>query len=429
MKKYRLLLWGLGILFLGSLIILPLSLSQVSGGQNHYYRVEINRLEERATKHLEELLTGKYVFDLSEFDYVNKVQFMDASEKDSQVIADFYLKNANQQIEIVPLVNQGRIVGYLKMSYEIPLDRNAYVSWALLWLSAIFLPLYGILWFTYFRIIKPFHILSTMPYELSKGNLEGTLTESKNRYFGKFVWGLSMLRDALNTHKYREMQLAKDKKLLILSISHDIKTPLNAIQLYAKGFEKGFYQNQDEWEEAARSIGRKISEIDGFINEIVKSSTEEVVSIQVVPTDFYLQDLVNKIKTAYEDKCRLQKMEFQVDAFSNMLLYGDLDRIYEAACNLMENAMKYGDGHLIRLSFGEEDSHTWISFFNTGEPVAEQELNHLFDSFFRGSNAGMEKGNGLGLYICKEIMKKCNGEIYPVRHRDGMELVIVCKQS
>ena len=54
---------------------------------------------------------------------------------------------------------------------------------------------------------------------------------------------------------------------------------------------------------------------------------------------------------------------------------------------------------------------------------------HLFESFYRGSNADGKQGNGLGLYICSEIMKKMNGDMYATRHESGMEIVIVCPIS
>ena len=59
----------------------------------------------------------------------------------------------------------------------------------------------------------------------------------------------------------------------------------------------------------------------------------------------------------------------------------------------------------------------------------DTEIPHLFDSFFRGSNVDGKQGNGLGLYICSEIMKKQGGDIYAKAEKDGMEFVLVCQNS
>ncbi|MDE6918831.1 MAG: sensor histidine kinase, partial [Lachnospiraceae bacterium] len=60
-----------------------------------------------------------------------------------------------------------------------------------------------------------------------------------------------------------------------------------------------------------------------------------------------------------------------------------------------------------------------------GDPVTERELVHLFDSFFRGGNTRGQQGNGLGLYICREIMNKMGGEIFAECEKDGMAFVVV----
>ena len=103
--------------------------------------------------------------------------------------------------------------------------------------------------------------------------------------------------------------------------------------------------------------------------------------------------------------------------------------MYEAIGNLIENAFKYGDGKKIDIKFSEEDSYELISVINSGNPVSENEMPHLFDSFFRGKNAEGKEGNGLGLYICKEIMRKMNGDIFANYKKDGLEFVLVCKIS
>ena len=93
--------------------------------------------------------------------------------------------------------------------------------------------------------------------------------------------------------------------------------------------------------------------------------------------------------------------------------------------NLLENAMKYGDGKRITIDFYEEDYCQIIRIFNTGETIPAIEMPHLFDSFYRGSNVGEKPGNGLGLYICRQIMNKMDGEIFAERTEEGMSFGVV----
>ena len=77
------------------------------------------------------------------------------------------------------------------------------------------------------KILLPFELFAELPYELSRGNLTSAVKESKNRFFGRFLWGMDILRENMEQQKERELSLQRDKKVLLLSLSHDIKTPLH----------------------------------------------------------------------------------------------------------------------------------------------------------------------------------------------------------
>ncbi len=93
--------------------------------------------------------------------------------------------------------------------------------------------------------------------------------------------------------------------------------------------------------------------------------------------------------------------------------------------NIIENAVKYGDGRKISIAFSREDDCQLIHIRNSGCTLSKNELPHIFDSFWRGSNTGSNSGSGLGLYICRTLsgsglglyicrtlMRKMNGDIF-----------------
>ena len=96
--------------------------------------------------------------------------------------------------------------------------------------------------------------------------------------------------------------------------------------------------------------------------------------------------------------------------------------------NVMENAIKYGDGKEIHISFQEEENCKLITVENTGCSLKEDEITHVFDSFYRGSNSEKVKGSGLGLYICKEILHKMDGEIFARIIEDRFLITIVLRK-
>ena len=82
----------------------------------------------------------------------------------------------------------------------------------------------------------------------------------------------------------------------------------------------------------------------------------------------------------------------------------------------------------IKISFYEEEYCQLIKIYNTGKPINANEFNHMFDSFFRGSNVEGKDGQGLGLYICNNIMKKMDGDIFAEFEDGGMSFTIVLQQ-
>lgn len=272
------------------------------------------------------------------------------------------------------------------------------------------------------KIIKPFEQMKEVPYELSKGNLTVPIKENKSKFFGKFVWGVDMLRETMEEQKQHELDLQKEKKTLILSISHDIKTPLSAIKLYASAISKGLYEGKERQTEIAKNINAKADEIEQFVSEIIKASNEDFLNLQVRTGEFYLSEAIENIKVYYSEKLALARTDFVINDYDNCMLKGDCDRFIEVLQNVMENAIKYGDGHNIEISFSEEEDCRLVQIKNTGCTLADTEVPHIFDSFWRGSNVGSNSGSGLGLYICRQLMHKMDGEIFA--EVDGNEMCV-----
>lgn len=428
-----------GLIFFYLLIAFGILLvnRNLSSKNSNQYKVEINRIyagfvenniTEPDTMNFQWQKVSQAFQYSQPYQYVQDVEFISLDERDAQKIAAFYKTTGEYHMEIRPYYIKSSLLGYLRFDYtigEANQFRLFYIELALFLIVSVVI---SILLYIRHQILKPFHTLSDFPYELSKGHLQGEMKETPNRYFGKFVWGLGLLQDKLLSTKNKALELEKQKKLMLLSLSHDIKTPLSTIQLYSKALAEDLYETEDKKKEAARQIGEKTVEIERFVSEIMKASSEDIIDIEVEQHDFYLNTLVEKLKSTYNEKCRLQLISFHIGTYENKLLHGDLEHIFEVIGNIIENAMKYGDGKNISITFPEEDYCQLIRIYNSGIPVKDNEFNHLFDSFFRGSNSEGKPGNGLGLYIGKRIMQKMEGELFAERETCGMSFTLVIKE-
>ena len=283
--------------------------------------------------------------------------------------------------------------------------------------------------YVYNKVLKPFQDMSNLSYELAKGNLSMPIKEEKSKLFGRFLWGMDMLREKLENNKEKELEFQKERKTLILSLSHDIKTPLSSIELYSKALSEDLYDTQEKKDEALQGIAKNVKEIKGYVDEIVTASREDFLNLEVIAGEYYLSEVMKVIESYYKDKLSVIHTEFQVDEISECLVKGDKNRMVEVLQNVMENAIKYGDGKSIYISFGEEEDCKLIHIKNSGCNLKKEELPNLFDSFYRGSNSTGMKGSGLGLYICKTLMRKMDGEIFAGMNKDVFCVTIVVRKA
>ena len=421
MKKYNFIIVGFLCIYIALAAVFYISFQQEERKEDLEYKIEINEIMQGLEKANEFL--GP---DLHDKEYVKEVTFLSV-EKSAETgeVKEFYRNQNGVNSLIKPMFVKEELLGYVRFDYT-----HEKKDYGMLWLIEGVLLFSGILTLgilLYIRnkVIVPFSVLSEMPYELSKGHLKGELKEEKSRFFGKFVWGISMLRDTLNSAKAKELKLEKDKKMLLLSLSHDIKIPLSTIKLYAKALREGVYETEEKQKAAAGQIEVHALEIETFVKEIVTASSEDILVIEVENSEFYLKDYIEKVKNTYAPKCSISMIDFSIGAYDNKLLKGDFDRAFEVMENLIENAFKYGDGKRISIEFYEEDYCQVIKVYNSGQSLAPAEMPHIFDSFYRGTNVENKSGNGLGLYISRQIMQKMEGEIFAKREEDGMSFGLV----
>ncbi len=394
-KIFAAVILALAILFAAANIILSADVSE----SGRPYRVEINRLARQ-------IETDGHA-DISECQYVTNIErySVDFFNTDS----DYVIREINGELYRFDYETDGG-------------DRTRLIFTVNFILGVMAVLIISLMLYVKFSILAPFERLTDVPYELSKGNLTVPIKETKNRFFGKFIWGVDMLRENIEHQKKRELDLQKDKKMLLLSLSHDIKTPLSAIKLYSKALSKGLYESREKQLEIAESINAKADEIECYVSQIVTASREDFLSFDVNMGEFYLSELVAKIKGYYTEKLSLIGTDFSVSDYSDCLLNGDFDRSIEVLQNIMENAVKYGDGKSIALNFSEEDGCILITVRNSGCTLADTDLPHVFESFWRGANAESIAGSGLGLYISRNLMRKMNGEIF-AEIKDGVMCV------
>ena len=388
MKAFRRLCIVVITVFLLLTAVLNIFLVGAKDNNEGIYRVEAKRLADEIAE------TGKY--DLEKYPHITGV--FCADDGGLYISDEYYLI----------IETNGTLY---RVEYTAGNGQHSIVAVNCV-LGVLFLLVTGLLYYIRRHIIVPFDRLSDVPKELAKGNLAVPIPEEKSRFFGKFTWGVNLLRESIEDSRKKEISMQRDKKILLLSLSHDIKTPLSAIKLNAKALAKGLYKDEGKRRAVAESINIRADEIERFVSGITKAASEDFMSFEVTQGEVFLSNIITRIDARYVLQLAMSGTELVIQKYNDCILSCDPDRLAECLQNLIENAIKYGDGRRIEISFDKMDDCELITVSNTGCTLEAKELPQIFESFHRGNNADKVQGNGLGLFICKRLMSLMGGEVF-----------------
>ena len=314
----------------------------------------------------------------------------------------------------------GNISGLLLFEYA-ENDNKHYLTYLVV-IAGSLLIIIAFIIYLQIRILKPFEDLTDYAVKISKNELSQKLPESKNRYFGRFIWGVNMLSDQIAGDKERIGKLMKERQTMLTTIAHGIKTPVSNITLYASSIETGLYQSDKKPNQVDAEIAAKIEKNAGDINrlveEMINTSSTGMVDFEPKIQAFYINEVEEYIREEYSNRLEVQRIPLEIDSCQNAMINSDKSGIFRIITQLMENAIKYGDGTGIKVSIDKQEEGYYFSVKNKGKTLPENEIPYIFGSFWRGSNAQGIKGSGIGLFEARTIASRLGGDIY-VKQEDG----------
>ncbi|MBQ7588201.1 MAG: DegV family EDD domain-containing protein [Lachnospiraceae bacterium] len=236
----------------------------------------------------------------------------------------------------------------------------------------------------------------------------------------------------------RVEELNRSQNRFFSSMSHEIRTPINSIL----GLNELILRDQD----ASDDIIKDASGIQGsgkmllaLINDILDFSKIEAGSMDIVPVDYRIGDMLSEIVNMMWLRAHDKGLGFEVSVDPEVptVLYGDEVRIKQIIINLLNNAVKYtAKGHVglrVESRVAETDkAELMISVSDTGIGIKKEDLPYLFDAFKRvdeGKNRHIE-GTGLGLSIVKQLTELMDGTITVNSvYGEGSTFTVMVKQK
>lgn len=272
-------------------------------------------------------------------------------------------------------------------------------------------------------IVKPLRRLEEATIKIKNGQLDFKLPRNKKDEIGKVMTSFDIMREELKNSIEKQIQYEENRKELITSISHDLKTPITSIKGYVEGIKDGVANDPIKMDKYLDVIYKKSIILDQLIDDLFLFSK---LDLNRMPFNFEKVNAMNYFNDCIDEIAMdLKKIDFQLNyqttLSSDCYMMIDPQQFKRVILNVVQNAVKYSMNNQeieIRTDMIEEMIHVEIQDYGKG--ISQDELDKIFEKFYRCDKSRNTKvsGSGLGLAIAKQIIEQLNGLIWAESERD-----------
>lgn len=355
--------------------------------------------------------------------YVRTIYRTDQQEPQISEEQDKMLKNYMYYLKLFPVVFLLVLIGLFYLI--LVLVKTSFPFYLLMGIFTMMLIReISTLWFSFRmrnNIIRPLEHLQKGVEEVAGGNYGYTIDE-------EVPSSISGLFDSFNkmSHQLQDGQIIKEKyernrNELIAGISHDLKTPITSILGYVEGINEGVANTEEKMQTYMDIIYNNAKYTNQLIDDLFLFSKLDInqVNYQFSPVGVkdYFEDIFVEKKIDLEEQGH--KVSYQIAVEDAMSMAIDPKMIYRVVANIIGNAVKYNDKDQLDLALkltqidGSHNS-VHISITDNGAGIEKEQLDHIFDVFYR-VDASRNKdigGSGLGLSISRQLVEAHGGMIW-----------------
>jgi PAS domain S-box-containing protein len=220
---------------------------------------------------------------------------------------------------------------------------------------------------------------------------------------------LGFVGSSTDITKQKNLELQKD--VFINTVSHELRTPIASIKAYGQLLSRSGAIQDPQPKTFLDRMGKQISRLNTLVQDLLDVSRMELGSLMIYQSTFdanlLLAELVSELQLAYPSH-KLVLLENQ-----NATVHADQERTSQLITNLVDNAVKYSpEADRVYISLVAEDSFVEVKVQDFGVGITKAQQPYVFDKFYQVNNVKKVPGLGIGLYICKEIVKLHGGDLW-----------------
>ena len=245
--------------------------------------------------------------------------------------------------------------------------------------------------------------------------LEKTISELKTA-------NNELRRDIEHKEKIDEM-----RKEFLANVSHELKTPLALIQGYAEGLKDGINEDAESREFYCEVIVDEAQKMNLMVKKLLTLNEVEFGQETVTMERFNVAELIEGLAQSCSLLVEQKQGELRTKVANPLYVWSDELKIEEVLTNYISNACNHLDGQrIIEIKAEPNGEKVRISVFNTGKPIPEEDMDRIWEKFYKVDKAHTREygGSGIGLSVVKAIMESVNGAYGVKNYTNGVEFWI-----
>lgn len=247
--------------------------------------------------------------------------------------------------------------------------------------------------------------------DYGSGNREVRIACCEEGELYRLFHEVNSLAAILDAHAENERRAKEFLKNIISDISHQLKTPLTALNIY-NGLLKGEAEELPAVREFAELSEQELDRIETLVQNLLKIAKLDAGSIVLEKTSENVENIMHDLELHFAYRAGQEGKEIVLSGAGDVSLSCDRDWLMEALDNLVKNALDHTDrGDVIRICWEQSGSSVRIQVKDNGRGIHPEDLYHIFKRFYRSRFSKDKQGIGLGLPLAKVIVEAHNGTI------------------
>ena len=327
---------------------------------------------------------------------------------------------------IKPIYSNKQLDGYIIMVDNEPINEKRTIL--IIWISIILAVIVAgaiVKYFAQLLVVEPIEDINNAAKRLAKGNVQERVKVVGKNEIGELAESFNRMAQSIE-------QSDNIRKEFISNVSHELRSPITSIKGFIGGILDGVIP-RDKENYYLKIVYDEIDRLARLVNDLLDISAMESGKFNLHISEFDINQTISLCILNLENK--IQTKGLNVKAIfheKRCFAIGDRDRILQVMTNLLENAIKYSeDNGQIEVNISTKGEKIFVSIFNSGDILSENDLNNIWDRFYKSDKSRTNKSStGLGLPIVRLILSQHNQDIWVENVEDkGVRFIFTLQRN